>query len=337
MSYKPKPHVSAALRHLRLSVIICAAALGACLLLHILVWAFVHYTDARWTEVKATDTPRDVVVVEPGASQSENTRSLSDPAHPVSQGRAAQTESPRSGAEPLTVRGRAATRAPADVNRVLSRNDSWFRSISSLSQTVGVVAALTLMLLMIQGVIVAGGANVPGVERAVTSTSWTIVIALLCLPLADVFVSLPFGGVFCSYASMTASSEAIRAGAPDAPTGMQFYGQHLLIPLVIFATLVIVTIRFHMGVEEGVIVTSMSELDEKLDREMSSIKFVATRAPRSVGALHRAMGDNADDVSPSLTRASRSPLPDPVDEPLSDEPPRRIKDPQTGKPMQRPI
>jgi hypothetical protein len=54
-----------------------------------------------------------------------------------------------------------------------------------------------------------------------------------------------------------------------------------------------ICIWFRAGVERGVIVTTISELDEALEREMLEIRRrgVGNNGPRAVGALNRALGD----------------------------------------------
>lgn len=324
----PKPHVSAALSHLRLSVTALSATLGACIVLQVLVWAFVHYTDARWTESAAVEAkPPTAVVVRP----------TNEPVQKVVSPLAARTPTP-----PPPPSSPKAERDPAEVNRVLSRNDRWFAIITELAQTVGVVCAVTLALMMMMGVVVAGGAAVPGVERAVTATTWSIVIALLCLPMHDILPSLPYKGIFNSYGAMTHTNELIAAGDPTAPSGFMFFCQHLVIPLAAVAGLALIVIRFHSGVEEGVIVTSVSELDEKLEREISSIKLGAVAAPRAIGALNRAIGDEPvreeppEEVAASLIRRSgggrQASLRKARGESL-----KSLKDPDAGDPLTRPI
>lgn len=303
--YTPKPHVSAALRHLWFSVVLCAITLASCIALQTFITACVHFSDARWTTVDAPEpTGQPLTVVQ---QQGEPTSTL------------------RPG---LGEKAQAAT-----VNRVLSKSDRWFSLASGLAQTFGVISALALALVMIQGVLVAAGGAVPGVERAVSATTWTIVIALVCLPLSSILPAMPFRGVFASYAQMTELSESLRQGSPESSAAL-FHCQHFVFPFIVLFALALAVYRFRVGVEQGVIVTSVSELDEKLAKEMASIKVAATTAPRSVGALHRAIGEEADEViAPGLTRAVREA--NRAD--ARQAPMRRIGQPTSGDPLERPI
>lgn len=300
MFFKPKPHVSDALRHLRVTIVACGLILGVCIALQTLVWGFVHFTDARWQEVEEVVTDSHVTVV-PSAPQpgSLSGRSLNAASKPVTT---------------KTVR----------INRVLSRTDGWFASIVGLTSTLGVITAIILAIAMHQGVVIAGGACVPGVERAVTAGMWAVVVALICAPIGVIIPEFPFSGVFTPYAAMTQASDAIREGLPNAPSSTGFYAEHLLLPLIAFAGVIFVVVHFLAGVEQGVIATSVSELDEKLAREMASIKRVAANQPRSIGALNQAMGERGepDDDAPAA-------------KPKAD--PKSLNSPNPGAPLSRPI
>lgn len=312
MAFTPKPHVSAALQHLRLGVSAAGLAVALAMVLQMFIFGFVHYTDVRWTTLEDAGRTRELRVVQ---SNADSARSL------TGRGSAA-AENPAPQAEP------APAPAAADANRVLNRNDRVLATTSGLARSLGTVAAVMMMILMLQGVVVAGGASVPGVERAVTAATWSIVIAFVCLPVSSMLPGVPFRGALPSYEWITVSSEAIHAKSAAAPSGATFFGSALLAPMVVLAAAALVVLRFHAGVEQGVIATSVSELDEKLRREMSSIKVGATGAPRSVGALNRAMGESP----PALISAPPPPLAR-----IDPEEDRPIGRPTAGESLRRPI
>ncbi len=329
MKFTPKPHVSAALRHLRFSVSTTALTLCVCIILQMLVFAFVHFTEARWTTIEADESHAAAVVVQPTAATS---------APPRANAPAAATGQPARTVEPPA--------NPPDPNRVLGRNDRWFSLISALAQSIGCVAAVVLAVLMFQGVSVGAGASVPGIERAVTASTWSIAIALFCLPLTDILPSLPYSGVFSPYAALAGESDALHGWNENTPpSSFRFFAQHLIIPLTTLAAVAVVVFRFSAGIEQGAIVTSVSELDEKLEREMQSIKLGATSAPRTIGALNRAIGDDVvSDVAPSLKRGASGGGPSSngggaPSAPLrvKDNPMRRLKETDPGDPLSRPI
>ena len=302
MFFKPKPHVSDALRHLRVIIVACAVVLGVCISLQTLVWGFVHFTDVRWQEVEEVVSNDNLSVV-PSPGQ---TASIS--------GRQANSTP------------KAVTTQTVRVNRVHTASEGWFASTVGLTSSLGLIAAVLLAFSMHQGVVIAGGASVPGVEKAVTAGAWAFIVAVICAPLGEIVPNFPFNGVFTPYETMTSASEAVRQGLSDAPSNAAFFAQHLILPVIAFAGAIFVVVHFLAGVEEGVIATSVNELDERLAKEMASIKSVAGNQPRSIGALNKAMGDRESEGGSGPAPAK----------PAGGEG-KRLNAPSAGEPLSRPI
>lgn len=264
LSYTPRPHLSAALAHLRFSIFACALVLGIALSGRIVLFAIVHFTDARTTQVGGTEeAPLRVVSTPP---------------------RAQITGTPKKAEEIAEAPPRA------DVNQVPGTSDLMLRRGSIVVQWVGVMSALLLAVLMFQAVMLAGASSVPGVERAVSAGTLAFIVVLCCLPLSGVLPETPFRGVFVAYERLVEDSALVRAGDAAAPTGLSFIGANVLLPSALILALVIAVLRFRSGVEAGVIATSVSELNEKLEREIRSMKTGNLSAPRAVGALNLAIG-----------------------------------------------
>lgn len=282
MSFHPRPHLSAALQHLRVSVTACAIALGVALMAQVGVWATVHYTDARTKQVNAEQAPELRVVR----------------AKPV-------VKDPSKLAPPAE---QAPAEQPAEVNVVPSAGDIVLRGVGWLARTVGVLSALLLSVLMFQAVAVAGGGNVPGVERAITAATLTHLIVLVCLPLNVALGETVHGGVFQPYATLVATSEALRAGGPGAPSAAAYYLSSVLLPLALVAGLVVVILRFRAGIESGVIVTAVSQIDERIEREIRAAKLGQLASPRAMGALNAAMGEEPLQYAPPAPVAAPAPV-----------------------------
>ncbi len=348
MSHSSKPHVSPALRHLRLSVTILAVALGGAYALQMLVWGFIYYTDVRWTEIEVEREPTPLTVVEtpsesveqdaPTPAPTASAEKELDPTKPIAD-EAVASGGGAQGVRSLTGRG-AATRSARtqqavvekEVNRVFSRNDIYFRRITAFAQTVGVIAAIALAIVMLEGVVIAGGASVPGVERAVTAATWCLVIALLSIPLQDIIPAFPYPGVFAPYPVMTEAADLAAAGGEAAPSSFALLLRHVLLPLSLLGALVLVALRFHAGVEQGSLATNVSELDEKLEREMAKIKLVSTGSSRAMGALNRAIGDDSPPTTAAMRRAEAQ-----EKKANAQERGRGFRDPSPGEPLSRPI
>lgn len=278
MAYTPRPHVSAALQHLRFSIVLASVALGAALVAQVLIWSLVHFTDVRIARLEPHEQRTSFEVVESAAGKTDQTPVL-----------------------------REREVVPADVNAVPSAQDVTLRRASGIVQTVGVLSACLLCILLLQGVVIAGGANVPGVELAVTATTWGLIVCGLSLPVAEVIPGTIYPGVFASYESIVQTSMQVRDGAPGAPGDLSFYGMHLMLPIVLLLGLIACVLRFRAGIEHGVIVTNASQLDEKVEREIRSMKMGQLASPRAVGALNQAIGESDEPPAPSRPLSSPTP------------------------------
>src|SRR6185436_2990792 len=201
MIHPTKPHVSAALAQLRHGVTLCALVVGACAIVQMLVFGFVHFTQVRWAE-PPHGAPNYTVVASGHASE---TRRAAVP------GAAAPEES-------------ASMRIP----RQPSQWEPTLNTMSDLAVSVGVIATVLLAVQCGLGVFIAGASGIPGVDRAVSAVSWSLLLALAGLPRRDVMPSIPSPGVFGDYSAMVNLSEAA-----DAATGsvMRLFVVYLMIPM----------------------------------------------------------------------------------------------------------
>jgi hypothetical protein len=230
-----------------------------CLIAHMLVWGFIHFTDVRHQRLEAKEAiEQPLTVVNSKGAVVEVTPPPAEDA--------------------------------VDANTVEGPGSILLGKTSEVVQTVGVISAVVFFVLMFQGVIVAGGGHVPGVEQSVTASTWTLVLMLLALPWGGILPEMVYPGVFRGYEGMVAASAAYRSGAPEAMSGGAFYSINVIIPLLMLAGIGIVIVRFRMGIEQGVIVTHASQLDEKLEREIRERKLGELSQPRAVGALNQAIG-----------------------------------------------
>lgn len=250
----------------------CAAVLALSLVGHVVVFAMVHFTDARLVETGEAEGARTLKVV----------RSTGD----------------ATDATPSNPQDIASAPSRAEVNRVPGEGDVFVRRVSMVVQGAGILSALMLSALMFQGVVVAGGGAVPGVERAVSACTLCMVVVLMCVPLHRFLPELQYQGVFVSYASLVEQSAAVRAGGGTGGSALSFHVAHLLMPAGLLAGLIMSVVRFRSGIEAGVIATSVSEIDEKLEREIRAMKTGQLASPRAMGALNMALGAAPADTMP---------------------------------------
>ncbi|MCA9274342.1 MAG: hypothetical protein KDA31_15000, partial [Phycisphaerales bacterium] len=185
-------HTAAALSRLKRGVYICATGLFLAALIQLFVFGFVHFTDVRYQTLKDPNPGEHKAVVVTQTSTAG-----------VREGFAAQDSGPQP--EPMVVQG-VAENVP-DLNRVASTFDVILKRFSQGAAIIGIFSAVGLAVLTLLGAIVAGGASVPGVEKAISACMWGLGLCLLALPWQDVFSSMPFAGVFSGYAGMVTASE----------------------------------------------------------------------------------------------------------------------------------
>lgn len=268
-----RPHVSSALSQLRGWVTIVASIVCLCGLVQATVFAFANFTSVRHEEirqVKSSKAPPRVVGAVPQETGPANPTELREKV-------AAASDAPAASATP-------------DPNLGKSAADALMDRASAVACGIGTLACFGLCVLTLLGVVVAGGANVVGVEKTVTAGVWSVVLAMLCLPWADALPSLRVPGIFASYQVMSA---AIDGGGTAMVSGAATYVQWLVMPIGAAFVALGVCVWFRAGVERGVIVTSPSQLDRAIEREAAELakQGVSTGVTRSVGALNQAIGD----------------------------------------------
>ncbi|MCC6661497.1 MAG: hypothetical protein IT437_11495 [Phycisphaerales bacterium] len=306
---KGKPHVSEALAQLRhgvtvASLLVCAAAVA-----QVLVFGFVHFTTIRWNEVEPPVHEQPLSIVE-----------SAQPAKPdivVAAAPGATRVEPPPRIEGLAETGTAAASRPgtavpkaADGPALeLAHADTVLRRVTEVTTMVGSASTVALCLLVMLGVAVAGGGGFPGVQRAVSAASWSILLAMACLPWKEMVPTTMFHGVFSSYDVLLDASAGVDRGGSLAGLLANF----LVLPMGALLMSLLILARFRAGVADGIIITSVNELDAALDREMASIskRGVRMTGARAVGALNQAIGSATEAPPPPAEEDHQDPQPEP--------------------------
>lgn len=255
----PQPHVSAALVQLRRSVSIAAGVFIVCATVHLLVFGFVHFTDARW------ETAQPQMVEQPPSVVQAGDRPRGRPSISVTE--------------------------LENQPKVLSRYDAVLREFSDVSLMGGIISTAALCVFIYASLVIAGGSSIPGVEHVVRSATWATVLAGLALPWADVFSSLPFRGSLMNYGHLVAASEAVNAGDMSA---VSLIASGFVAPLASIGIVLTAVVHMRLGVASGIIANSVNEFDEAIEKEIREIQkkgIGTTTGGRAVGALQRAVGD----------------------------------------------
>lgn len=270
------PHLSAAVKHIRGWVTILAVIVTVCCVSQMLTYGFVRFTDVRFNEVAAAtpgDRPLQVVApTEPSPSE-------------------AIAETPTGAAAVVTggVRAKAIEQGrEVGPVRTLSAADAAMARINLFSTAAGTLACVMLAVLTLLGTVIAGGGNIPGVERTVTASTWALVLGLMCLPWGSAFPHLRIPGVFAAYRDLC----AVVDRTPGAIGGTAALFQWIIMPVASAVVSLVVVGLYRSGVERGVIATSLNQFDSALQREMTELakRGVAPSTPRALGALNRAVG-----------------------------------------------
>lgn len=276
---QPKPHVSEAIARLRFWV--SAAGLIVCLaaVTQTFIYGLAHYTEVRWTTPEAGNTEGQLQVVTTEGPPS------SVPASELRGGR-------------LTESGHQQALEALEQGKARSKTDVILERTNDIAAAAGILGAFTFAGLVFLGTVIAGGAKVPGVDKAATATTWAIVVLVLAMPWGEMMPSVPIPGVFVRYSGVVQGTDGL--------TGLLL---RVALPMATATMCAVSLFSFRAGVERGVIVTSVSELDEALERELSSIRkrgVAAGSAPRSMGALNRALGDSGEEEEqiPAILRAA---------------------------------
>lgn len=288
-------HIASALTRLRRGVFLCAAGVFLAALIQLFVFGFVHFTDVRYQTLEdPIPTSHRTVVVTPTATAGVREN--------------AQEPAPVMPSIDEAVEMMTAVSIP-DVNRVNTTMDVILKRFSQGAVVIGVFSAVGLAVFTLLGSIVAGGASVPGVDKAVSACMWGIGLCLLALPWQDVFASMPFGGVFTGYSSMTSASE----GTMDT---IQLLLIFVGIPAAAMAGAMVAGIRFGSGVERGILMNSAAAPMDAIDRAMAdSRENLSTN--RHIGAVNNSF------AAPASPASAPAPAAEPGARERAAEPPAR--------------
>lgn len=270
--------VGYAILKLRSSITACCCAIGLCLIVQLIVWSLVSFTDLR-TEIVEPDIRAPLIVEH----------------DEVKQRRA-----------PLTATSAISFGEVAEPITVLTAYDQFFHDFASLAQAVGTAACLVLIVLMLVGVILAAGEATSRIHLVVSAMIWTVLLVALTMPLGGI-LQLPWdGGALRPYGEMVAQVEIWRNGMTGT---IVFWTRFFVLPLMCGMGCVLIMWRFGRGVEP-LLPEEMHKLDPELDKEASNINVTSLHGGRSGAALSRMMSrENAAASSAATNPADQKPDP----------------------------
>jgi hypothetical protein len=288
MSASPYHSVGLAMGRLRKAVNFCCWVVGAALALQVVVWSLATFTEVRYQALERAGSP---LVVTP------------DDARPTLQSAGvAPLDAAQAGDIP---RGEPAP----DPNRVVSRYDHICRMAATLAGSAGTLAILMLLPLLAVGTILGAGSATPGIDKTVSAFAWSMLLAMLVLPLGEV-VTLPWRqGAITSYDLMIEHVEAM--GGIEAEGDVVFYARFLLLPGACLIGTVLVALRFGAGVEAALLPRESFRLDPVLEREAANVKPTSLMGGRAAGALAGVLNNAKTEPKPmpAATQVAAGELP----------------------------
>ncbi len=299
----PSAHVSPALASLRFAVTFACVIVALSALVHLGVYMAAQFSDARWETPRVSADRQESLAVIPAPPANPRAHPMASAASPYSsfnedptaERRTVVTESTRHN---LRIRPLSELEA-AQRLRTLSRADRVMRGCWDTAAAAGTLAAIVAFVCIFTGLVIAGGASVPGVDATVHSMLLALTALMCGLPLQSDFPSIPWPGVFGDYSAMTARIDARNGGVS---VGM--FSAYAMVPFIVAAAATAAAVYFRLGVARGVIATSVNDLDAKLESEMESLRkrgITSHIGGRSVGALNQAIGAAAPPPTPSRT------------------------------------
>jgi hypothetical protein len=284
MSRPTRRNFNSAFKDLRTAVSFCCWAIGLSLFAQAVVWSLLTFTDIRYRELEAAARPEQASAV---MSAEEIRRTT-----------VRETGDGQIDAEIAAV----------DVNRQFSRAEPILRAVTGISIAIGTLAAAALLPLIGLAVCVGAGSATPGVNIAVASFVWAVILVVLAMPLSQIFENVPFNGLFASYAAIASDVEISRGTAPPNEAsvtdgGLLFYGRYCVLPLASVIAIAAIGLRFRAGVEAGLLPGESLRLDPELEKEVAKVKAGSLHSGgRVMGALESALKPGQPELKTATIR-----------------------------------
>lgn len=282
--------VELAFRRLRMGVLGCCWLVGLALAAQLVIWSLARYTDMRH-ETRVPTAPEAQIVKGENETAVGNLRA----------------------SMPLVAGAKLHNDEPAvDANQVYSKYDEIFRNAGTLAAAFGKLGYMMLMPLLAVGVFLSAGSATAGVHKSVSAFTWSLVLAILVLPVGSIVDWSPLTGAFYNYDAMIASIDAVPAAAAGEGEGLKdsstmAFARYLMLPAVCLIGTMLVGFRFSLGVEQSLMHRETRDFDPVLERETSNRSATSLHGGggRSSGALSRIISEPMT----STPRPNGSPLP----------------------------
>jgi hypothetical protein len=293
---KPSHAASPALLALHRGVTIFGVVLALTVAVQGLAFGFAHFTSARYTNVTAPTPASDDKALKVVETPPKKRISLEEAIHD-----------------------------PPETTRQLGAGDSTLRAVSETACAVGLISAFVLLAQSWMAVVVASGAAIMGVQRAVFGATIITTLFAMAVPWSSAVPASTVTGFLCGYTPMTLASEAGKSGARSELVVVLIHG---VSPMIAIGLLVWAVSSIRLGIAAGIL---QHRLDPVIEAELAAVR---ERGASSVYGT-RAAGDfdRAIAAAPQPFRAEPVAAPAPAPAMPRPEPLRIAGDNETERAM----
>jgi hypothetical protein len=292
----PSHAASPALLALHRGVTICGLVFALTVAVQGLAFGFAHFTSARYTNVTAPKPANDDKALRVVETPPKKRISLEE-----------------------------AIQDPPETTRQLGAGDSTLRAASETACALGLISVFVLLAQSWMAVVVASGAAIVGVQRAVFGATLVTTLFAMSIPWSSAVPASTVTGFLCGYTPMILASEAGKAGARSELAVVLIHG---VSPMVAIGLLVWAVSSIRLGISAGIL---QHRLDPVIEAELAAVR---DRGASSVYGT-RAAGDfdRAIAAVPQPFRADPAAAPAPTPAMPRPEPLRIAGDNETERAM----
>ncbi|MBY0112137.1 MAG: hypothetical protein K2Y21_04905 [Phycisphaerales bacterium] len=275
----PSHAASPALLALRRGVTIFGVVFALAIATQALVFGFVHFTAARYTDTGVSAAaPVDEKALQVVETPAKKRISLEE-----------------------------AIKDEPEKARKLGAGDSLLRGVSDTACAVGLIAAFVLLAQSWMSVVVASVAAIVGSQRAVLGASIITALFAMAVPWSSAVPATSVTGLLCGYTPTILASEAGKSGVRSEAVVVLIHG---VTPMVALGLLVWAISSIRLGIAAGIL---LHTIDPVIEAELAAVR------ERGAGSVYgtRAAGDFDRAISaPAPIRTEPVVPPAPRAEPL---------------------
>lgn len=269
---------------MRFIVLACCWLIGISLVTQVFVWSVITFTDVRNSvpQSVSSDVPLVVKANEPSGA------SIFSPA------------------QAAHIQTAGTTDGSITHGFGLSQYDRLLSAATSSARTLGTLAVLTLCPLVAIGLLLGAICGAHRLDQGISALSWSIVLALLILPIGN-WIGLPWTeGALNTYSAMLSEVESAKYAAFGAGFDLQFYSRFLFLPSLCLVGFILLGVSFSGSVQGLLVVRESHKLDPALEKEVANMKATSLHGGggRLYGAFRRAVSKNAEpaEEEPEITK-----------------------------------